>query len=467
VKPVTAAAIYARISADIEGTGQGVKRQITDCRKLADQLGWPVHDVYEDNDHSAYSGIPRPEYLRMLDDIRAGVVDAIIVYHLDRLTRRPIELEQFSNILSEAGVTNVRFVAGDMDIGTDDGLLIGRIQGAVAAKESADKSRRIKRKLDQVAEEGRPHGGSNRPFGFEDDKITHNADEVAIVRQVLARFLAGESTRSIATWLDDNGVRTVRGGPWRTTSVNAILTKPRMIGMREHRDGTIVGPAIWEPIISVDERNQVLSIIESKRTSGRRTPRRYLLSGLVRCGRCNQRLYSAARQTTRRYVCMAGPDHGGCGRMTVVAAPLDQFVADAVLLRLDTPDLSEALSGQVRADADNAALLDNVAGDKEKLENLARAYANNQISMTEWITARKIIEERVEASERKIRRSSTAKSVTAVIGQGRELRAQWSTLNLGRQRAIVDAIVDHIVIHPGQSGARSLDPERVEIRWRL
>ena len=58
--PVRAAAIYARISSDQDGTTLGVQRQLEDCRKLAADLGWQVVDEYVDNDLSAYSGKRRP-----------------------------------------------------------------------------------------------------------------------------------------------------------------------------------------------------------------------------------------------------------------------------------------------------------------------------------------------------------------------------------------------------------------------
>ncbi len=51
-----AAAIYTRISSDVEGLGLGVTRQREDCEKLAASLGWGVAGVYSDNDVSAYSG---------------------------------------------------------------------------------------------------------------------------------------------------------------------------------------------------------------------------------------------------------------------------------------------------------------------------------------------------------------------------------------------------------------------------
>ena len=185
------AAIYARISSD-DGTALGVGRQVEDCRRLAAELGWEVADEYVDNDVSAYSGKRRPAYERLLADLEAGDLDAVVAYHVDRLTRRPVELERFVEVVTGAGVGHVRFVAGgELDPGNGDGLLVLRMLAAVASNESASKSRRVRRKLDQVAAEGRPHGGK-RPFGFEADKITHRPEEAEVIRQLADRYLAGE-----------------------------------------------------------------------------------------------------------------------------------------------------------------------------------------------------------------------------------------------------------------------------------
>jgi hypothetical protein len=109
----------------------------------------------------------------VLTDLADGARDAVLVYHVDRLTRWPIELEQFLDVLTAAKVRHVRFVAGgDLDIGNGDGLMVLRMLLAVAANESATKSRRVKRKMEQNASAGLPHGGYRRPFGYADDKIT-------------------------------------------------------------------------------------------------------------------------------------------------------------------------------------------------------------------------------------------------------------------------------------------------------
>ena len=459
-------AVYARISSD-DGTALGVKRQVADCRELAAREGWAVAEEYIDNDLSAFTGKHRPAYERMITDLRDGVRDGVIVYHQDRLTRRPIELEQFVDVITAAGGLPVRFVAGGpVDIANGDGLVMLRIMGAVAAGESATKSRRVRRKMDENAQAGRPHGGSRRPFGFEDDKITHRPDEANVIRALAARFLSGESLRSLASWLADQGVRTVYDKTWVSSTVRDVLRSARIAGLREH-NGEIVGPAVWEPIISVEDHQRILAMLEQRKSTRTRANRRYLLTGLLRCQRCDHKLYSAARERTRRYVCMAGPDHGGCGRLTIVADPLERLIADAVLYRLNSPELAAALSGQAAADEQTAALSEAIVQDNRQLDELSRLYAARDISAREWMTARNPIEDRRRHNERRLAQMTSNDALTGIVGNGAQLRAQWSTVNLTRQAAIVRALVDRVIIAPATTRGASMDHTRVDIAWRV
>lgn len=461
-----AAAIYARISSDADGSRAGVGRQIEDCRRLAESLGWGVAGEYVDNDVSAYTGQRRPEYQRMLTDLADGLVDAVLVYNIDRLTRRPAELEQFYEAVQQAGVTQVRFVTGDTDISTVDGLMMARILGAFAAKESANIGRRVSRKMEQVAAEGRPHGGPRRPYGYAEDKVTVVPEEAKVIRTLVARFLAGDSTRSLASWLNEQQIPTVTGSEWITSTLKGVLTNPRYAGLRTHK-GAVVGPAVWEAIISEDDHRRILAKYAEKKTSGRRTPQRYLLSGMLRCGKCGIRLYSSARQTSRRYVCLSGPDHGGCGRLTITADPLERLVADAVLYRLDTPELADVLTGRSSADARTQDLTTAVDEAQTRLDDLALAHGQGEITMRDWLIAKKPIQQRLDTLHRQLGQITRSGALTGLVGNGQELGRAWSSLNLSRQHAIVQALVDHIVIGPGTPGARGLDPDRVSVVWRL
>ncbi|MFT7395208.1 MAG: site-specific DNA recombinase [Candidatus Azotimanducaceae bacterium] len=462
-----AAAVYARISSDQEGTGLGVQRQLEDCRKLAASEGWTISEEYVDNDVSAFKGKRRPRYEDMLADLRDGVRDGVLVYHQDRLTRRPIELEQFVEVIEAAGVRDVRFVAGGpVDALNGDGLTMARVMSAIAADESRAKSRRVKRKLDEVAASGRPHGGSRRPFGFESDRITHRRDEAEVIRVLVACFLAGESLRSLAMWMDDQGITTVFGKAWRTTTIRDMLISPRIAGLRQHR-GEVIGDAVWELIITPADRTRMLAMLEQKRNTGRRTPRRYLLSGLLRCGRCSHTLFSSRRESSRRYVCMGGPNHRGCGRLTVVAEPVEQLAGAAVLYRLDTPELADVIAGRAAQDERAAALSDNMGDDSRQLDELAQAYAAKQITMREWLTAREPIEGRIRDAQRRLDRITRTDSLAGFIGNGEALHAQWSELNLTRQHAIIRAVLDHAVVAPTDVRGGSFNPDRVGLVWRV
>ncbi|TFD69926.1 recombinase family protein [Cryobacterium gelidum] len=467
MKTVTAAAVYARISSDQTGEGLGVQRQLEDCRKLAAERGWTIAEEYVDNDISAYRGKARPEYARMLADIAGGRRDAVIAYHQDRLTRRPMEWEQFVDLCDTAGVEQLATVTSDINFGNDNGMLIARITAAVAANESARKSARINRKIQQNVEQGKPNGGAHRPFGYDRDKLTIRESEAEVVREIVDRFLAGESVRSLAAWMNEQQIPTTAGGVnWSTTTLRGILRSGRIAGLRDHH-GEAAGPAAWPALVSEAKHHQILAMFETKKNSGRRAPRRYLLSGMLRCGKCGTPLYSAARADRRRYVCLSGPDHRGCGRLTVVAQPVEELIASAVLMRLDTPVMGDALSGRAAADERQAALLAELQSAQSKMTELSEMWAAGEISRPEWKAARTPLEARVENAQRQLDQIAGTNALDGLVGHGEELAAGWDGLNLDRQVAIVRAVLDYVTILPGVLGARTVDPSRVVPSWQL
>lgn len=183
------------------------------------------------------------------------------------------------------------------------------------------------------AQRGLPHSGAIRPFGFNDDKVSLRPDEASVIREVAERFLAGESLRSLTVWMNLHGPAPVRGTSWRTPTLAAILKSPRIAGLREHH-GAVVGLAVWPEIISATQRDRLLAAFETRHVVGRRAPSRSPLSGLLRCGKCGAVMYSVTRRSLRKYVCVSGPDHRGCGGLSIAAdsveAELRRAVADHV-----------------------------------------------------------------------------------------------------------------------------------------
>jgi site-specific DNA recombinase len=463
-----AAAIYARISSDPNGDQLGVKRQIADCQDFAARRGWPVFDVYVDDDQSAYSGRPRPAYRRMLADIRDASVDAVIVWHLDRLHRQPRELEEFFEVCEAASLRAMASVSGDIDLATDDGRFLARILGAVARKESDDKSRRITRKHLELAQAGKDTGGGSRPFGWRTDRRTIEPAEAAAIREAAARIRAGDSLRGLAADWNARGIKSARGGPWSVHVLRRMMMSARLSGQRSYR-GEIVARAEWEPILSDEDTAQLRAILGDPTRMKRRTVRRYLLSGgLLKCSICGATLVARPRgDGERRYVCAKGPGLPGCGGIAILADPLEQLVAEAVLHRLDTPELAAALVGAASEDVDAEAAHSSLAADRAQLDQLATAYGEVQITFSEYLAARKPIESRIEAGQRKISRLTQTTAIADHVGDATELRSTWADLPLNRQRSVVAAVLDRLVVGRALKGRNRFDPDRVTPVWRF
>ena len=468
---MVSAAIYCRISRDGGGLGLGVSRQEDLCRKLAAEKGWPVAEIYVDNDLSAYSGAPRPAYERLLSDLEAGVVDAVLVVDQDRLTRYPRELEVFIILADRLGVPLAN-VSGEIDLGSSDGRFRARIMGAVARQESEKKSERIKRQRDQQARMGLPTGGRRR-FGY---KYIRNpggqaalvvvGKEADLVREAADRFLTGESLRQIAIDFNRRGVSTVTGAPWRVTTLRTLLAGPHIAGLRVHR-GEIIGDASWEAILERATWEQVRGVLGDPRRVQSGRPADYFLTGVLSCGRCGATLHSSRRKDgSRRYMCNRGANQGPCGRLAVVAEPIEQAVADSLLVALAGPALWRALgeSGNVETEP----IVRQVAADESSLEQLALDhYVERVISRREFLAARDLLEERISKNRNALQQTTNVHSLTGLPRTHKDLEAVWVTLDIERQRAVLKAVVEEVIVHPGARGRRSFDPSRMEIRWRV
>jgi DNA invertase Pin-like site-specific DNA recombinase len=463
----TAAAIYARISSDPDHDQLGVGRQLADCHALAERRGWRVLGEYVDDDKSAWSGKPRPEYRRMLDDIIDGQVDAVIVWHTDRLTRHPRELEEYIEVCAPRSVPTHAVTSGDLDLANSDGQFIARMLGAVARKESDDKSRRIRRKHEELAQAGKMVGGGTRPYGYQADRWTIEPDEAAIVREAAERILAGDSLRSLAADLNRRSVRTVTGVGWKGSVLRNLLLSARISGQREHH-GEIVAPGDWQAIIRPEQTAGLRAMLTDPERRTNRAARRYLLTSLLHCAVCKSRLVARPRgDGARRYICAKGPGLPGCGGVAILADTLERFIVEAVLHRLDSPALAAALGG---ADAPSE-LLDAARLEAEtsggELEQLAAAYGQREITWAEYLAARKPIEARIEAAKRTISRHSRASAVEPYVGASSALRDLWPELPLSRQRAVVAALLDRAMIGRAVPGRTTFDESRVEPVWRV
>ena len=471
----TSAGIYCRISRDEADKGLGVERQEEDCRRLCATRGWPVHDVYTDNDISAskYSRKPRPEYERLLNDIRSGNVSAVVVFSKDRLHRKLGELEDFVSTCEAAGITTITSASGDVNISDADSLAQLGMEVVWAKRESDKISQRIKRQRVQAAERGESKStGGTRPYGFENDRETVREDEANRIREAARRIREGASLRSICADWNEQGVPTAAGGKWGGPGLRQILMSARVAGKRVHRK-QVVGDAVWPAILDPATYAAVCTILRDPSRRHTEPKKDYPLRGVLICSECGKTLQSCPRrphgkpmtEAIRNYSCRKGVA-GGCGKVFVRANWTEDYVKQYVVPIADLPSTRQILRDAEGAEIAGATeLIEANAADEAKLANLADLVADGTLNPVHVRKAAATLKADIAARNAKLAGLAGRSALDRLTGN---VRKQWDTLSSEDKRAVLLSFCKGIVIAPSKvKGQHHLDRSRISIAWRV
>lgn len=466
------AALYLRISLDKTGKRAGVERQRTDCEALCERRGWSVADVFEDNSISAYSGTTRPAYERLVAAVAAAEVDVVVAWHTDRLWRNVVEQQTFLAIGRDAGLRLVATPSNEVNPADADDDFLSTVLAAAAQKESADKSRRMRRRQAEKAERGEYHGG-RRSYGYRSAgvgllKIV--PAEAAVIRDAARRVLAGDTMRSIVLDLIRRGVRTTEGREWRVDTLAALLVSPRIAGLRRHNGGSPV-TAMWEPIVDVADHERLVALAHARRTGPRLSaPRKHLLTGLLRCSRCGSTLAPNSKEGTPRYVCRP-LGNGGCGAMSVVMSHADARAVELVVEHLDSAEFGAALARARKAaegaDRQLTEAVDQLQRDRHALAELDDAFADGLLDRDRYRRQVSRLQARIGAGETKVASLASSGPAIAYEGQGATVQAAWEHMTLEEKRQILEAVVERFVVAPAEIPRNVWRPERLSAVWRF
>ncbi|MGY1830140.1 recombinase family protein [Geodermatophilus sp. SYSU D01180] len=440
---------------DRDGSGLGIARQRDDCLKLCAERGWDAVE-YVDNDVSASKG-SRPAYTRMLADVAAGKVQAVVAWDLDRLHRQPIELEHFINLADRCGLA-LATIGGDADLSTDNGRLFARIKGAVGRAEVERKSARQRRANEQRASMGRPRAGGLRAVGYEPDGMALREDEAELIREGYRLLLAGSSLRSIAALWNTVGFVTARGGRWRPDAVRYTLRNPRNAALAIHRKVEL-GRGNWPPIVPEETYRAAAALLDdpTRRTTPT-TARRYLLAGLAYCY-CGARVITGRTQHGQRtYRC--GHTRGHLSR---AAQPIDAFVTALTVARLSAPDALELLSAGSPVDV--GALREESMALRARMIELADLFADGVVTSQQLSRGTDRAKTRLAVIEQELAAAGGVPVLGDLVAAD-DVQAAWERMDLDRKRAVIDALMTVTLLSPGQ-GARMFRPETVQVGWRM
>ncbi|MFE5031871.1 recombinase family protein [Streptomyces sp. NPDC056683] len=471
--------IYTRISRDDEGEALGVARQRQDCERLADLRSWQAVKVYEDNDVSAFKrNVVRDEFELMLKDLRAGLIDGIVAYDLDRLARQPKDLERLIEIYDERPRLEFATVTNDVNIGTPDGRTMARIMVAFANKSSHDASRRIKRKHLELAQQGKDSGGP-APYGWRrDDRSKVDPEAAKAIREAQRETLAGVRIGTIRTRWQEQGLGNPREGTKRMAhhGLEHILTNPRLVGYRTYHGEILKGedgePVMgeWEPINTVEEWEAVCAAIAERKQKhpGKSLARKYLLSGIARCGLCkskirgqiNQRWEPGSKASRFSYQCSVV--NGGCGKVARVGDPVDRLIAQLVLEEQRARASVTAVPVDQRWPKE--AELDQVTEDIAQLVDAERTKQITVATLLQLLPAKE--RARDELKLERARFYKEQKQAEAKSGAANLTVDDFFGLPIERQQEIVLHSLSAVIIHSAGRGKRIFDPALIEPVWR-
>lgn len=459
------AAIYLRISSDHTGQELGVSRQREDCLALCEAKGWePVE--YIDNDISASSGKKRPAYERMLTDIREGRIVAVVCWDLDRLHRRPIELEGFMALADERHLA-LATASGDVDLSTAQGRLVARLKGSVAAHEIEHKRARQVRAAQQKAEAGRPQWV--RAFGYDDQRQPHPVT-APMVREAYASVLAGGSISDVARTWNAAGKHGLTGKPWSASTVSLFLRSPRNCGLRSHQ-GQIVGKGTWPGLVDEGTWKATQSLLNAPgRAPGKKTVRQHPLTGVLQCGKPDCGGYLAGNWVMQKQA--GGPRAHAitytcrrCRGVSIRAEHVVPLVYDIVGGRLAKPDAADLLKAEIHDEAEAEALRTEAQALYGQIEEAEAEYDDGVIDGRRLAARKERVAEKLAVIERKQQDAERLRVLADIpLGEPEAVEAV-KQLSPDRFRAVVNLLVT-ITVAPVGKGGHVFNPDRLSVEWR-
>ena len=403
-------AIYARLSVENSGKSENVDviaNQIEICKSyIADRPYLSLVDTYIDNGHTG-TVFDRPEFNRLMNDIKSGRIKCLVVRDLSRFGRDYIETGTYlERIFPQIGL---RFIAikenydnFDTD-GSNESLMIP-LQNMINALYSKDISRKVSTALKAQMEQG-TFQKRNLPYGYrwneEHTNMVIDEETASYVRLIFQRKIEGCSMPMILDELDrlgapntelrkrQNGTRTGDGCSckgWHKSTVYGILTNPHYVGdtvlgrsmvaiykgIKSHnvkdKDEWIVFPNTHQAIISREDFQKVQDIMNAasvarqtkmQKSEEIRATLINLFDGKIFCADCGKRMYFHRKKVDKR---KDGGWYAFYECSTYVGRRYEHCTAHYIRQDRLERDVLAAIQLQVKAALDYDKLLDKLRG---------------------------------------------------------------------------------------------------------
>lgn len=358
-------ALYARVSSDKQDIDLSISAQLRALREYAARNNYAVLREFVDEAESGRS-IDRPGFKQMITAARQkpAPFEAILVWKLSRFARNREDSIIYKSLLRKQGIQVISINEPVED--TPSGRLLEGIIEVIDEFYSANLSQDVVRGMRENASRGFYSGGPV-PYGYKKSKVQDGATlrsklefdlvTAPVVERVFRECLAGQSLKEIARGLNRDGLFTKKGTRWGTTSVHNVLRNEAYAGVlvwgrrRRRHSASKNGPppirteGAWHGIVDRDtfgEAQVRLAARAPKVTHPRVVHSEYVLSGLIRCGKCETALIGHAVKSGKFFYYMCGnarrKGREVCKTPLLPKDKIERFVIDRIKQYILTED---------------------------------------------------------------------------------------------------------------------------------
>ena len=329
--------------------------------------GWACLETRYDDGGFTGSNLDRPALANLMADINAGLIDCVVVYKVDRLSRSLLDFSKLVEIFDRHGVS---FVSVTQPINTADstGRLMLNILLSFAQFERETIADRTRDKMCAARRRGKWTGGIP-PLGYDlhpdGGKLTVNDDEAPMVREIFSLYTKHQSLQKVVALLNRRGWTTKswktrdgclrEGKPFSKSSLARFLKNPIFIGCVSLRGQ--VYPGEHQGLLRKSTFDKVQSILNGHLVSGPNRSRNkynHLLKGLIRCGACGTAyvptVTKKGSRVYRYYVCSGAQKNGfeSCPHPSMSAHKLEHLIVQQIRVIGEDSKLQAATLKQVR-----------------------------------------------------------------------------------------------------------------------
>ena len=394
------AAIYCRVSTEDQvREGYSLGEQLDKLKDLCKFRNYKVYGVYEDAGISAKDMDHRPEFKKMLENVKNKKVNVIVSYKLDRLTRSVRDLETLISELEKYDCS-LECAMDDINTSTANGRFFVRMLTVLSQLEIERVSERTKFGLVGAIKDG--HIPVRKTLGFMRDnkKLIINPNESDIVLRIFDLYLKGNSYQRIANIFNKENVLNKK---WYDTTILKILSNPLYKGdyISGGRTGTpVLYEGVVEPIVSKKMWEECQ--VQTRKNTRNYTRRNdYIFFQKIMCSKCHRIMACKAPGGSKKkyiyYKCDKCKTSINENKLTTLL--VDEIASiieyDITVKKFFAPLLKHKVENA------NELLTKEINSLKDKLIRLKDAYLNNIISIEEYKNDKNNLENKIRQIEEK------------------------------------------------------------------